>query len=446
MININFKTEKNGISQSSHEEIYTLLQISSGEKRRDKARSPLNIAIALDRSGSMHGRPLNEAKLCIEMMIDRLSAEDHFSLVAYDNNVDVVVPATKASNKEWLKARVKSIRSGGMTALYDGWSSAAAEAAKNVTKQSVSRVLLLSDGQANEGLTDQDEIASHCNQMASVGVSTTTYGLSENFNENLMSAMAKSGKGMAHYGQTADDLADPFQSEFDLIDALTARDLKLHLIAEPNVEFEVMNKFQRNLDGSFVMSDLAEGGELWALLKIKVSKSSLSGVKDGKLRILSAFLDYKNMNGDNCRTEQSHLILDLVSDTVFASLETEELVSLRKVELEAANLQDAARVAARRHDWNEVNDLVAQLDVLGVENEWVKESTKKLREYADRRETERFSKEAFYKSDRMRTRMGVMNEEASYHPAAEAKYVPSFLRRKVEFGKKSQGDRRNPRT
>ena len=94
-----------------------MLQVNSAEKRRDKARSPLNIAIALDRSGSMHGRPLNEAKLCIEMMIDRLGAEDHFSLVAYDNDVDVVVPATKASNKEWLKARVRSLRIGGMTGL-----------------------------------------------------------------------------------------------------------------------------------------------------------------------------------------------------------------------------------------------------------------------------------------------------------------------------------------
>ena len=442
MINLNFKTEKNGISRSSHEEIYTLLQINSDEKRQDRERSPLNIAIALDRSGSMHGRPLNEAKLCIEMMIDRLNSDDHFSLVTYDNDVDVIVPATKVTNKEWLKANVRSIRSGGMTALYDGWSSAAAEAAKNVTKKSVSRVLLLSDGQANEGLTNQDEIASHCAQMASVGVSTTTYGLSENFNENLMSAMAKSGKGMAHYGQTADDLADPFQSEFDLINALTARDLKLHLIAEPGVEFEVMNKFQRDLDGSFVMSDLAEGGELWALLKIKVSQNNLNRATDGNLRILSAFVDYKTMDGESCRTEQSHLNLDLISDADFASLATEELVSLRKVELEAANLQDAARVAARRHNWNEVNELVAQLDVLGVENEWVKESTKKLREYADRRETERFSKEAFYKSDRMRTRMGVRNESASYIPDVEAMEVPSFLRRKVEFGKKSQSSSR----
>ena len=62
MINLNFKTEKNGISQSSHEEIYTLIQINSDEKRQDRERSPLNIAIALDRSGSMRGRPLRRGK------------------------------------------------------------------------------------------------------------------------------------------------------------------------------------------------------------------------------------------------------------------------------------------------------------------------------------------------------------------------------------------------
>ena len=440
MIKLNFRTEKNGISESSHEEFHALLQINSDARKQKNERSPLNVAIALDRSGSMRGAALDEAKLCIEMMIDRLSNEDYFSLITYDNNVDVVVPATKVSNKEWLKTCVRGIRSGGMTALYDGWSYAAAEAAKNVTQKSISRVLVLSDGQANQGLTDQEEIAAHCAQMASVGVSTTTYGLSEHFNEDLMSAMANSGRGMAHYGQTADDLEEPFQSEFDLINALTARDLKLHLIAEPGVQFEVMNKFQRNSDGSFVVSDLAEGGELWALLKIKVSKNNLARATDGKIRILSTFLDYKTMEGEHHRTDQSHLILDLISNAAYATLETEELVSLRRVELEAATLQDAARVAARRHDWDEVNDLITQLDILGFENEWVKESTHRLRAYADRRETERFSKEAHYKSNRMRTRMGARNESASYRPEVEASEVPTFLRRKLEFGKQSLGN------
>ena len=78
MINLTFKNEKNGVSKTSHNEIYTLIQLSSNSKIDTSIRTPLNIAVALDRSGSMSGMPLEEAKLCVEMMIDRLSSEDHF--------------------------------------------------------------------------------------------------------------------------------------------------------------------------------------------------------------------------------------------------------------------------------------------------------------------------------------------------------------------------------
>ena len=270
-------------------------------------------------------------------------------------------------------------------------------------------------------------------------------GLGEGFNEELMTSMAKSGKGLAHYGQTADDLADPFQSEFDLIKSIIARDLNLHLIAEPGVKFEVLNHFHRNSDGSFIMSDLAEGGELWALLKINISKPYLDRTAGGSIRLLSAFLDYKKMDGISKRSDQIHLILDIISDREYKTRPTEEIVSLRKVELHAANLQDAARIAARRNDWSEVKIVMLKLDELGLENEWVRKSTQKLREYAERQETERFSKEAFYKSDRMRSRMGAINESLSYSESSEQMDVPRYLRRKLEIGKKISEDERRLR-
>ena len=88
---------------------------------------------------------------------------------------------------------------------------------------------------------------------------------------------------------------------------------------------------------------------------------------------------------------------------------------------------------------------MSKLDELGLENEWVRQSTKKLREYAERQETERFSKEAFYKSDRMRTRMGAINESLSYSELSEKMHVPSYLRRKLEIGKKISKDQRRLR-
>ena len=113
MINLKFKTEKNGISKSSCNEVYTLLQINSDKKKSATKRSPLNIAVALDRSGSMSGQPLEEAKRCIEIIIDSLTNDDYFSLITYDNMVDIPIPSNRVSNKEWMKSIVRNVHSGG---------------------------------------------------------------------------------------------------------------------------------------------------------------------------------------------------------------------------------------------------------------------------------------------------------------------------------------------
>ena len=441
MIKLAFTNEKNGLPNDGSKSLYSMLKISSSLPAAENTRRPLNIAIALDRSGSMAGIPLREAKSCIEMMIDRLSSEDHLSLVTYDDTVDVVFAPQRVTDKEALKYSVRSIRSGGLTALYDGWSSAAELAAQNLNKKSITRVLLLSDGQANQGLTDHDQISDHCAELAKLGVHTTTYGLGEGFNEELMASMAKAGKGMAHYGQTAEDLSDPFNSEFDLLSALIAKDLKLHLTPEPGVRFEVLNQYRRNDDGSFILSDLAQGGELWALLKIDVPNEVIAKAKNGTLKVISSFLDYETMDGEKRRSESASLTIEVVSPLVYAELAIDDLVKRRKVELDAANLQDAARIAARRRDWRQVDEIIDELENLGAENEWVAEGVQKLKSYAKQRETEKFSKEAYYKADNMRMRMGIANESAFYSLSEES-VLPSFLRRKSEQGKNQTPKRR----
>ena len=106
--------------------------------------------------------------------------------------------------------------------------------------------------------------------MAEAGVATSTYGLSEHFNENLMAGMASAGKGRAHYGQTAEDLIDPFQEEFDLLEALLLRRM-ITPYARKGVSFEVLNGYSQDNEGRFILPDLALGADVWALLKIKIN-------------------------------------------------------------------------------------------------------------------------------------------------------------------------------
>ena len=436
MIDIKFTPEKNGILLNQENTFDVLLKISSEveDSPKEIERLPLNLSLVIDRSGSMNGEPLEEAKKCASMLVDRMREKDRFSVVTYESHAEVLVTSQPVSHKSRLKSQIRGITTGGMTALYDGWSLGAEEVAKNSNDNFISRVLLLSDGQANRGLTDDDVIASHCRKMAEAGVTTSTYGLSEHFNENLMAGMASAGQGQAHYGQTAEDLMDPFQEEFDLLEALLARRMRLRMMPEKGVSFEVLNGYSQDKEGRFIMPDLAFGADVWALLRIKVNADLCSKKAGSKLKLLSAYIDYLDQDGADQRSDTSKMTIDLCTREQFVVLEADETVQLRTAEVRAATLQENAQVAARAGNWSEVDKIMVELDALGKDNEWIKVSVERLRSYSEAREQESFSKETLYKSRRMKQRR-VAKNEVRFSIASES-MKPSYLRRKTEQGKR----------
>ena len=436
MINLEFTPEKNGIVAGVENTFEVLLRASSDQEQPNgkNKKLPLNLSVVIDRSGSMSGEPLDEAKKCAMMLVDRMSSNDQLSVVTYDSNASVVFPTTKVSRKDLLKTEISRIRSGGTTALYDGWSVGAEQVAQNAGGNYLSRVLLLSDGQANSGLTDEETISSHCQTMAENGVTTSTYGLSEHFNENLMTAMARSGQGQAHYGQTADDLMDPFQEEFDLLEAILGRRLRLRIMPEVGVSFELLNGYAQDQEGRFILPDLAYEADVWALMKVKINRDLCEQPIHSSIKILTATLDFLDLNGNEKRTEQCTLGIELLSQGAHSRLTVEETVKQRSIELRAATLQEQAQIEARRGNWAKVDQIMEDLETLGTDHEWIKVSIQRLKAYSKNRERESFSKEARYKSTKMRSR-NVSRDEASWNMSDEMAR-PSYLRRKLEQGKK----------
>lgn len=441
MIDLEFVPYRNAMMAGTAQEVVVMLKVSAVSQptpRESQARANLNIAIALDRSGSMAGRPLLESIRCAEMIIDRMTATDRLSIIGYDNHVETYLPSTYVQNRQAIKEIVRRITPGGMTALYDGWHAAAEQVAQHLKPRDISRVLLLSDGCANVGLTNPERIADHCAELATAGVSTSTYGLGPNFNELLMAAMARGGQGHANYGQTAEDLMDPFQEEFDLLDALVARKLRLDLVPEPGVSFEILNDYQNAQDGTIILPDLADEGYVWALIRAAIEDNVATPTGESK-RILTASLSYIDNHGEQKQTEPCTLHLTPMPIDAYEAVAVEPVVQDRSVELQVARLQTKAAQHARNRDWAAVSDIVTQLEEIGSSNAWVSASINVLKGYQRMRDSKAFAKEAHYKAQRMSSRIADADEHADIWSSEDENSKSSFLRKKLEQGKRHGG-------
>jgi Ca-activated chloride channel family protein len=404
--------------------------------REAPAKKALNLALVIDKSGSMSGQPLHEAKRCAIAIIERLTPGDFVSVVAYDNHPELVWPARAITHAAGLREAVSAIREGGATALHDGWAAGAEQAALNVSKAGISRVLLLSDGGANAGLTDPGQIASHCAQMAEMGVSTSTYGLGASFNETLMLAMARSGGGNGYYGQTAADLMGPFQEEFDLLQAICARNLRLRLSAGPGVKLRVTNDL-REKDGGWRLPDLAYGSEAWAMVRLSLGMDRVAVGAQAPIPLLKASLDY-DTDGGSCVAGPAMLSLPSLPVSAYVALLDDEAVARRAQEVRVAKFQRDAAEAARQGDWDRVDGVLEKARTEARGNAWLSAAMPSLERYARARDREQFAKEATFKSERMMSRLSVSDEGGGFSAASELAQ-PSFLRRRPEEGKTDPG-------
>jgi Ca-activated chloride channel homolog len=193
-------------------------------------KSPLNISIVIDRSGSMSGDKLKYAKIAAKYVIDQLSENDYVSVVEYDNTVDVKVAAQSASNKQSIKNAIETIFDRGGTNLCGGAVEGYRQVKKNYNSNYINRVLLLSDGLANEGITNPSQIENIVkNQMVENGITISTFGLGRDYNEDLMTAMAENGNGNYYFIEKAKDVSNIFEKELNGVSRVLAQNVEIKI-------------------------------------------------------------------------------------------------------------------------------------------------------------------------------------------------------------------------
>ena len=147
----------------------------------------------MDTSGSMSsGGKLTNARMAAQELVAALRPEDTFSLITFDDNAEVVVPAGPVTELVALQHRIGEIRTGGGTNLYDGLAAGLREVSTRGQSGS-QRVVVLSDGHANIGVTDAKAILQQAGSLVSEGVTVSALGLGSDYHEDLLAAMSDAG-------------------------------------------------------------------------------------------------------------------------------------------------------------------------------------------------------------------------------------------------------------
>jgi Ca-activated chloride channel family protein len=272
---------------------FVCAEIQAPDAPTRPGRLPVNLCFVLDRSGSMHGDKIKHAREAILQGIRSLRDQDRFAVVAYDDEIDVVVPTGPATPPARTAAAraVARIEPRRHTDLEGGWRRGCEQVAEQLTAEAVGRCLLLTDGLANAGEKNHDEIVKRCGSWRERRVTTSTFGVGADFDETLLRRMADAGGGNFQFIESAVQIADFMASEVGEALAIAVREVVLVVEAGEGAVVESLNDFPCQKDGTawrVQVGSLFGGQSLDPVVRITVPAGETGATRDVSVRLEDA--------------------------------------------------------------------------------------------------------------------------------------------------------------
>ncbi len=264
--------------------------------------APLNLALVIDRSGSMgEAEKMTRVKQALRSFVKRLRPTDRLSIVAYSTEADIVCPTGPVGDGAAVLHAIESLRPDGNTNLHAGLMCGYEQVAKNRAElgDAAHRVILMTDGLANRGCTDPNRIATDSQVHNKAGVDLSTIGFGTDFNHALLDRLAKAGRGTFHFVADDEDIEKVFVAESQSLMGMVARDVVLRL--EHSTDLEVLHVYGhepiRTKNGfRLPLDNFNYGMTRVVLVKIRCAKNL------GETSKVRAELEYRATKNDETRS------------------------------------------------------------------------------------------------------------------------------------------------
>lgn len=289
------------------QKLYMMARFVAGDAPGERGRRPLNLSLVIDRSGSMAGDKIDYTKQAAQFLVQHLSNKDTLSIVLYNDKVETLVAPEVISNKDMVTQLIERIRVRGTTNLSGGWLEGCRHVKASLRDNTLNRVLLMSDGLANRGVTDMNTLVTMARQKREEGVSTTTMGLGNDFNEDLMIEMASAGGGAFYFIESPEVAPIIFQEELSGLLNVVGQNLTITMLPTDHISMiNQLNAYPVHTTGNttaFSLGDIFANEEKTLVLEMSVPALDTLG----EIQIATLIFDYDEIDGANTRHQRKEV-------------------------------------------------------------------------------------------------------------------------------------------
>ncbi|MBC8100797.1 MAG: VWA domain-containing protein [Armatimonadetes bacterium] len=388
----NFALDYDVLTVEQPQKLYLMAYLTAGPAPTDRQRRPLNISLVVDRSGSMAGDKIEYTRQAAQLLVQNLGVNDTLSIVLYNDHVETLLQPERVQRKDVINQHIKGIKPGGTTNLSGGWLQGCGLVAQNLNADQLNRVILMTDGLANRGVTQSDKLIALAQQKRAEGISTTTMGLGSDFNEDLLMNMANAGGGAFYFIESPEVTPVIFQEELQGLLSVVGQNLVISVDqTEFIAEVKQLNAYPTERIGRRVAFRLGDvfGDEVKALL-IELSIPALKEIGQRQIATLRFEYDELGDTGSQHQVWEMPVMVNVAPSGAMTAPEGNREVRRSVLLLQAAQARRQAVEAADKGKYGDaakaLRDAVDRIATSALDDQQLNEEQTALQKQADEME------------------------------------------------------------